>query len=46
MPHGGRNARDTVVPATAVGHSSRVPVCFQNFVIFCLNSDGGKNMKL
>jgi hypothetical protein len=28
--------------ATAVGHGGRGPVCFQKFVVFCLNSDGCK----
>jgi hypothetical protein len=34
--------RGTVAPVTAVGHNGKGPVCFQKFVIFCLNSDGGK----
>jgi hypothetical protein len=39
---GGRGACGTVMPAIAVGHISRGLVCFQNFLIFCLNSNGGK----
>jgi hypothetical protein len=42
MPHGVRSARGNVAPATAVGHGSRGLVCFQIFLIFLFNSDGGK----
>jgi hypothetical protein len=34
VPHGGRGARGTVEPPTAVGHDGRGLVCFQIFVIF------------
>jgi hypothetical protein len=34
--------RSTVATASAVSHGDRGPVCFQKFVIFCLNSDEGK----
>jgi hypothetical protein len=42
MPHGVTYPRGTVAPATAVGHGGGGLVCFQNFVIFYLNSDGSK----
>jgi hypothetical protein len=42
VPHGVTYARGTVGPATDVTHGGRGPVCFQKFVILCLNSDGGK----
>jgi hypothetical protein len=42
VPHGVRGACGTVVPATAVGHGGRGLVCFQNFLIFYLNTNGGK----
>jgi hypothetical protein len=42
VPHGGSYTRGTIATATVVGHGSRAPVCFQKFVIFCLNPDGGK----
>jgi hypothetical protein len=32
----------TVAPATAVGHVRKGSSLFSKFVIFCLNSDGGK----
>jgi hypothetical protein len=32
----------TVATATAVAQGGSGPICFQNFVIFCLNSDGDK----
>jgi hypothetical protein len=41
VPHGGRGAR-YCSPATVVGHGGRGAVCFQKFVIFCLNSDEDK----
>jgi hypothetical protein len=32
----------TVATATPVAHGGRTPIYFQKFVIFCLNSNGGK----
>jgi hypothetical protein len=36
------DAVGTAAGTTAVGHGGRGPIPFQKFVIFCLNSDGGK----